>query len=137
MNANAEPAISALTNGTAATPPSFRRDSTKPINEIDARQLFIYQEALREGVVREAVFSYSVSVGNFKLPELMKLVADYSKVDGWNVAIMTVEREHGFRMIEYRLPRDPGLSIETFRAAMDMAGKRDVARINVHPVAER
>lgn len=137
MNANTDPAVSAFTNKTAVTTPSFSRGSARPIDEKDARELFIYQEAPQEGVVREFVGTYSVSVGKFKLPELMKLVADHSKVENWNVAIMTVGKEHGFKMIEYRLPRDPGSPIETFRAAMDMAAKRDVARIYVHPVAER
>ncbi len=117
--------------------PSFRRGLENRINLTDARELFIYERAPQQGVIRVLGGTYSFSLETFKLSELMMLVKDHSKVENWTVAIMTVGAEGGFRLIEYRLPRHPGSPVETFRAAMDMAGEGYHTHIYVHPVARK
>ncbi len=102
-------------------------------------ELVILPQAPQGDVVGEPNDIYPQSWKELKLSEVMELVARRSIINGWNVAVMTVEAEHGFNRVEFRLPcdSDSDSSIDTFRAAMTLAKKADNTRVLVHPVAER
>lgn len=102
-------------------------------------ELVILPQVPQGDVVGEPGGTYPRSWKELKLPEVIELVACHSKVNNWDVAVMTVEAEHGFNRVEFRLSHDSDLdsSNDTFRAAMTLARKADDTRILVHPVAER